>query len=66
MAAGATYTQIATTTLGSSQSTITFSSISGAYTDLVLVVTAKVSSATDLWVRANSDSGSNYSYLILS
>jgi hypothetical protein len=31
----ATYEKIETTTLGSSQASVTFSSISGAYTDLV-------------------------------
>ena len=59
-----TYEPIATTTLGSAQSTVTFSSISGTYTDLVLVVSARSSAGgtTDgLAVRVNSDSGSNYS-----
>ena len=37
MAAGETYTPIATQTLGSNIQTVTFSSISGSYTDLVLV-----------------------------
>jgi len=37
MPAGATYNCIATTTLGSAQSSVTFSSITGSYTDLVLV-----------------------------
>lgn len=37
MAAGVTYTPIASTTLGSATSSITLSSISGSYTDLVLV-----------------------------
>jgi len=37
MAAGSTYTPIATQTLGSAAASVTFSSISGAYTDLVLV-----------------------------
>lgn len=37
MTAGATYTSIASTTLSSAASSVTFSSISGAYTDLVLV-----------------------------
>lgn len=62
MPAGATYTQIATTTLGSAQSSVTFSSISGAYTDLVLVTSAKsATSDRELTIRFNSDSGSNYS-----
>jgi hypothetical protein len=64
MPAGSTYTPIATTTLGSAQATVTFSSISGSYTDLVLVVNAATthSQATFVNMRFNSDSGSNYSY----
>ena len=46
MAAGQTYTPITSTTLGSSQSSVNFTSIAQTYTDLVLVVSAKVSSAT--------------------
>ena len=38
MAAGRTYTPIATQTLSSAAASVTFSSISSAYTDLVLVV----------------------------
>jgi len=62
-----TYEKIATTTLGSASSTITFSSIAGTYTDLRLVcvyTTANFGIYTTL--RFNSDSGSNYSdtYLI--
>lgn len=41
MAAGVTYDKIATTTLGSATSSITLSSISGSYTDLVLVFSYK-------------------------
>ena len=57
-----TYTPIATNTLSSAASTITFSSISGAYTDLVLVINGGTS-VNDSWasLRFNSDSGSNYS-----
>jgi hypothetical protein len=66
MPAGSTYTPIATTTLGSSQSTVTFNSFSG-YTDLVLVTTAKTTSGSnDAVIRFNSDSGSNYSSTFLS
>jgi hypothetical protein len=36
MAAGNTYTPLATQTLGSAAASVTFSSISGAYTDLVV------------------------------
>jgi hypothetical protein len=57
-----TYEPIATTTLGSAQATVTFSSISGSYTDLVLVISCNVSSGSqDVQVRYNSDSASNYS-----
>lgn len=40
-----TYTPIATTTLGSASATVTFSSISGSYTDLILVCTARSATA---------------------
>jgi hypothetical protein len=62
-----TYTPIATTTLGSTASTVTFSSISGSYTDIIAVVSAKVSSSSyDLSFRLNSDSGTNYSWTTVS
>jgi hypothetical protein len=60
-----TYEKIATTTLGSAAATVTLSSISGSYTDLVLVVQARssFSNLSDiLSVRINSDTGTNYSY----
>ena len=57
-----TMTPIATTTLGSANSTITFSSISASYTDLVLVINAFATSSTDyIQIRINSDTGTNYS-----
>jgi hypothetical protein len=65
MPAGATYDSIATTTLSSTQSTIDFTSISGSYTDLVLVVTSISSTGGDVWVRVNDDTASNYSYTVL-
>ena len=62
MAAGATYEPIATTTLSSAQSSVTFSSISGTYTDLVVVIDGTTASTfTQLQVRTNGDTGSNYS-----
>ena len=69
MAAGPTYTPIATTTLGSSASSVTFSSIPATYTDLVLVTEGIGASGgsydVDMNVRLNSDSGSNYSFRYL-
>lgn len=61
MPAGRTYTPIARTTLSTAASTVTFSSISGSYTDLVLVINSKTSSNVDIYYRLNSDTGSNYS-----
>ena len=67
MAAGSTYTPIATTTLGSAQATVTFSSISGSYTDLVLVIsTAATTGNPDIALQFNSDTGTNYSITALS
>jgi len=65
MAAGRTYTPIARTTLSTASSTVTFSSISGSYTDLVLVVNSRNAATATCWVTLNSDSGSNYSNTIL-
>lgn len=68
MAAGSTYTPIQTYTLGSSQTTITFSSIASTYTDLVIVMQHKVTgaaTAADGFMRFNSDSGTNYSITYL-
>lgn len=59
-----TYTPIATTTLPSDQATVTFSSISSTYTDLVLVFRGSCSPGnpgSDININFNSDTGSNYS-----
>ena len=63
MAAGSTYTPIATTTLSSSQSTVTLSSISGSYTDLICVITRKTGSSVyeDMKMQINGDTGNSYS-----
>jgi hypothetical protein len=67
MAAGSTYTPIATTTLGSDTASYTFSSISGSYTDLIIVGSVKVGGSGDyLGVQFNGDTGSNYSRTRLS
>jgi hypothetical protein len=56
-----TYEPIATTTLGSAAASITFSSISSAYTDLRLILTCSWNSNDKPILRINSDTGSNYS-----
>lgn len=60
----ATYDAIATTTLTSQQSSITFSSISAGYTDLRLVIEGIMSTNNVTpSLRFNSDSGTNYAYI---
>jgi hypothetical protein len=57
-----TYEKIATTTLGSTQSSITFSSISSSYTDLRLALVAKCSAgAANMFLTFNNDSSALYS-----
>ena len=61
-----TYTPIATTTLGSAASSITFSSISGTYTDLILITQGKIASGEGAYkIQVNSDTGNNYSNTFL-
>ena len=62
----ATYTPLATQTLGANAASVTFSSISQSYTDLVLVqnsgqVTADTFSAVRVGASNTIDTGSNYS-----
>jgi hypothetical protein len=63
MAAGSTYTPIATTTLGSAQSSVTLNSFSG-YTDIVIIGSVKLTSGANssMGFQVNGDTGSNYSY----
>lgn len=64
MAAGSTYTPIATYTAGSNFTSYTFSSIPSTYTDLHLViVTSRTSSGVNpsLTIQFNGDTGTNYS-----
>ena len=62
MAAGNTYTQIASTTLGSTATTVTFSSIAATYTDLILVCNPIPSTAGyDMYITFNNDTSTNYS-----
>jgi len=57
-----TYTPIASITLGSSASSVTFSSIPQDYRDLVLVINGGASAAATIEFQFNGDTtGSNYS-----
>lgn len=64
-----TYMPLANLTLGSAQSSVTFSSISQTYRDLVLVVTGKRNSSgsgpASLVINLNGDTGSNYSNVLM-
>jgi hypothetical protein len=63
MPAGSTYTPIATQTLGSAASSVTFSSISGSYTDLRLVYNGKITATNkDFRYQFNGDTSAVYSY----
>lgn len=56
-----TYEKIATSTLGSTTNGVTFSSISGTYTDLVLIFNGAGNADINVDLRFNLDTGSNYS-----
>ncbi len=60
-----TYTPLAEITLGSSAASVTFSSISQAYRDLVLVINGSRAdtSTGGMFATVNGDSGANYSYV---
>jgi len=55
-----TYTPLANITLGSTATTVTFSSISGSYRDLVLVINGTFSSNSSVKIQFNSDGANNY------
>ena len=63
MAAGRTYTPIATVNITSPTATVTFSNIPGTYTDLVLVGggVLQINSGNGLRIRFNNDTATNYS-----
>ena len=59
-----TYTLISSTTLGSNQTTVTFSSISSTYTDLVIRASLRATGSgivRNIIVTFNSDTANNYS-----
>ena len=60
-----TYEKIATTTLGSDVTDVTFSSISGSYTDLVLICAPLSASVDNITINYNGDTASNYSWTTL-
>ncbi len=58
-----TYEMIATTTLGSVAASYEFTSISGSYTDLILIINGGLTTTTQSFrFQFNSDAGNNYSY----
>jgi hypothetical protein len=59
MAAGATYTSIATTTTSGSASSVSLNSFSG-YTDLVLIINFSLSTNAEVYIRFNGDTNANY------
>jgi hypothetical protein len=61
----ATYEPIATQTLSSSVSSVTFSSIPQTYTDLVIVQSAFVANQMDTRIQFNGDTATNYSWTVL-
>jgi hypothetical protein len=66
MPAGSTYTPIATTTLGSAASSVTFSSIAGTYTDIIAILNTSITTGTaDVRIQVNGDTGSNYSTTVV-
>jgi hypothetical protein len=66
MAAGNTYDEIATQTLSSASTTVTFSSIPSTYTDLILVSSVGSSDSAQVYsCRLNGDTGTNYSLTLL-
>ena len=60
-----TYTPLATVTLGSSASSVTFSSIPATYRDLVVVLSGTMNTYDSSAIRFNADSGSNYNYVFM-
>lgn len=68
MPAGATYVALASTSLSSTSSAISFTSISQAYTDLVIVASMRLSAGSTghLCFNATSPSGTSYEILYFS
>lgn len=63
-----TYQLIASNVLSSNVASITFSAIPSTYTDLVLRASVRknqATTATEFYIKPNSDSGSNYSFTMV-
>lgn len=58
-----TYVALATTTASGGETSVTFSSIPASYRDLIMVWGGSASGTVSVFVRFNSDTGSNYSYV---
>ena len=63
MAAGNTYVPIATTTVATQTTTVTFTSIPQTYTDLVCIVTGTVNGNGEPNILFNGDNGTNYGWV---
>ena len=61
----ATYEPIASTTITGTPSEVTFSSIAATWTDLIVVCAATASTAVNLNIQFNGDTGTNYSTTVL-
>ena len=61
-----TYRPLATVTLGSSASSVTFSSIPATYRDLIVVVAGTTNATHNVGMRFNGDTGSNYFVVTMS
>ncbi len=56
---------LATQTLSSSTASLTFSSITAGYRDLIVTVAGSTTSNQNVWLRFNGDTASNYSVVFL-
>jgi len=59
-----TYTALATVTLGTATASVTFSSIPATYRDLILVFAGTRTGSNNVNFRFNSDTGTNYSWVV--
>jgi hypothetical protein len=58
----AAMSKLATTTLASGSTTVTFSNIPSSYRDLRIVITASADNYANFWLAFNGDNGFNYNY----